>query len=140
MKIIKIIEKNLSNLSWRTRGYDWDYDFLIKPSQNKIKNLYGLHTKIFNNITPSEKEPYNTVIIDNGSSIFATCFLTDSQFDEFDRPIKHYFMYATNSPEEIQTIQKNIKNEKSWGKELLKLECIENKYVYKKELPPPNNS
>lgn len=125
------MEIKKENLSWRTRGFDWDYEFIIKPSPEKIPNLYGLHTDIFGKITPTtEPKTFSRSRKESSNYIVATCFLMDDMLDEFYRPIKHFFMYVVDSESDVS----NFENKKEWGKELLG--SLRNQYPDYFQSPP----
>lgn len=102
--------------SWRTRGHDWDYDFIKEyiPEYTKEKGitLYKLHTILFKDVTPTET-PQNSIAKYLNFKAIGTCFIDENK-DEFDRPIRHYFIIYSQSSE----IESQLPND--WGKRLLK--------------------
>ena len=108
---------NKDNLAWRTRGFNWDYDFVLRFSSNKIPNLYGLHSQIFNGSNPDNGLSNKAIKLQISESSFkyviGTCFLNDDNCDEFNRPIRHYFIYFSESKDAICKFPHN------WGKQLL---------------------
>lgn len=117
---MKINELDKSNLAIRTRGLDWDYDFVVRPKS--CEDLYGIHTALFKDATP-EATPQNRFIErplpDEKSSMYAigTCFLIEKNRDEFNRIIRYYIIYIL--PKEDKNIGEFIVL-KNWGEKILK--------------------
>lgn len=117
---MNINELDKSNLAIRTRGLDWDYDFVVRPKS--CEDLYDIHTALFKDVTP-EITPQNRFIErplpDEKSSMYAigTCFLIEKNRDEFNRIIRYYIIYTL--PKEDKNIREFIVPE-NWGEKILK--------------------
>lgn len=88
---------DISKVLWRTRGFKWDYVFVLRPVQPRIQNCYDFYVDAFSGATPSI-DPINVggvLRTTNGEDIYfiATTFIDPTFKDVESRPIAHYLIW-----------------------------------------------
>lgn len=80
---------------YRTRGYDWDYAFLLQPEPLLGEGWYALHRRIFANVEPSATPVLlrGELGVGTGQPFFATAFTDTKRHDYQARPIAHYLAW-----------------------------------------------
>jgi hypothetical protein len=87
----------LSAVLWRTRGFDWDYGFLLEPAAPASFGWYRVQQAIFDGCQPTAETKYLIGALFDGSkakkSFVAAAFLDPSREDEYGRQIAHYVVW-----------------------------------------------
>lgn len=90
-------EMNLKYVLWRTRGYNWDYDFVLEPESPSSGGWYLIHRSVFGGVTPTMKPTYvRGTLVDTGAEsvpFVGAAFLDPSRRDAHGRPVAHYVMW-----------------------------------------------
>lgn len=90
------IEVDLTRVLWLTRGWRWDYVFLLKPRLSVGHAWADLQWRIFAGISPGPV-PYSVagVVIDLGGShpFLATTFLDPHRCDARGRAVTHHLVW-----------------------------------------------
>jgi hypothetical protein len=115
------VKINFDHLLWRTRGKDWDYQFVITPKSPHIDGWYSFHKEVFSNREPSQK-PINLIgelvltTNDNedlSNKFIANCFIDKKKYDTYGRAIKQYLIWFLYDYD-ISDIKRLLS--KDWGK------------------------
>jgi len=108
------IHIGLNQLLWRTRGLNWDYSFLLRPTK-PIVTWYGFIEKVFASQTPTTTPKYVARFLDDGVHrhfFHATLFVDPARQDAAGRPIAHYLAWFPSNVPELEVVD-SIPTE--WG-------------------------
>lgn len=111
---------DIQEISWRTRGFCWDYVFVLRPRTIEFDNFYETHNSIFDGITPSENPQSisGKISTPQGEGEYlATCFVDKERKDEFGRPVKHYILWFPSKG----TTDSNLPS--NWGENIVDSIC-----------------
>lgn len=88
---------DLECVLWRTRGFTWDYDFVLEPSAPHSDGWYWMHRAVFAGVEPAETTRYCVGDLgeDTGeiTPFVAAALLDPVRRDEHGRPIAHYIVW-----------------------------------------------
>lgn len=93
---------DLDSVLWRTRGYEWDYSFILRPVHPHIETWYDFHADVFSETTPGATPSITGGFLRLGDGdempFVATSFQDPTLRDAAGRPIAHYLIWFPNTP------------------------------------------
>lgn len=92
---------DLDSILWRTRGREWDYSFVLRPTHPHIETWYDFHTDVFAWTTPGTAPSVTGGFLSLGDGdevpFIATSFQDSMLRDAVGRPIAHYLIWFPNT-------------------------------------------